>query len=148
MTDPFDLDRFVQAQEKVFDQALSELKAGSKRSHWMWFIFPQIDGLGFTTTSRYYAIKSLEEARAYLAHPLLGARLSACSEALLALAGRSAAEVFGYPDDMKLKSSATLFAWVAPAGSPFERLLEKYFSGDRDSKTLRLLGLHRGEISE
>lgn len=138
--DPFDLKRFVTAQEGVYRRALSELTSGRKSSHWMWFIFPQVEGLGHSPTSIHYSIKSLTEARRYLAHPLLGARLRECSEALLALEGRTASEIFGYPDDMKLMSSMTLFAAVAdePA-SVFSRVLERYFHGERDMRTLQLL---------
>jgi len=139
-SDPHDLKRFVQAQEDDYERALSEVKSGRKRSHWMWYVFPQIEGLGFSTTSRRYSIKSIGEAKAYLSHPVLGPRLMECAEAVLGVEGRSAYEIFGPPDDMKLRSCATLFACVAPAGSVFERLLDKYFQGERDQKTLRLLG--------
>jgi uncharacterized protein (DUF1810 family) len=139
--DPHDLSRFVQAQEGDYERALSEIQSGRKRSHWMWYIFPQFDGLGFSPTSRRYAIKSLAEAEAYLRHPVLGPRLVECAEAALGVEGRSATEVFGSPDDLKLRSCATLFARVAPAGSVFERLLDKYFRGQPDAKTLRLLGV-------
>ncbi len=142
--DPFDLDRFVQAQAEDYDRALAEVRAGRKRSHWMWYIFPQIDGLGFSPMARRYAIKSAAEARAYLDHPLLGPRLVACSEAALGVEGRSASEIFGSPDDMKLHSSATLFASLGPDDSAFARLLAKYFRGRRDDKTLRLLGPDAG----
>jgi uncharacterized protein (DUF1810 family) len=137
--DPHNLSRFVQAQEDVYDQALAQIKGGRKRSHWMWYIFPQLDGLGFSSTSRQYSIKSLEEAEAYLSHPILGPRLVQCAEAALAVEGRSAFDIFGSPDELKLKSCATLFACVSPAGSVFERLLAKYFQRERDDKTLRLL---------
>jgi uncharacterized protein (DUF1810 family) len=137
--DPYDLSRFVQAQEDDYAQALSEIRRGRKQSHWMWYIFPQFDGLGFSSTSKRYSIKSLEEAEAYLRHPVLGPRLIECAEAALGVEGRSAYEIFGSPDDMKLRSSATLFAHVSPAGSVFERLLGKYFQGERDDKTLKLL---------
>src|SRR6516162_2583265 len=125
--DPYNLSRFVQAQEHDYERALSEIMGGRKRSHWMWYVFPQIDGLGFSSTSRLYAIKSIAEAEAYLSHPVLGPRLTACAEAALGVEGRSANEIFASPDDMKLRSCATLFAQVAPAGSVFERLLDKYF---------------------
>jgi uncharacterized protein (DUF1810 family) len=138
--DPHDLDRFVQAQEGDYERALSEIRQSRKRSHWMWYIFPQFDGLGSSPTSRRYAIKSVAEAQAYLAHPVLGPRLRECAEAALGVEGRSAAEVFGSPDDLKLRSCATLFAAVSPAGSVFERLLDKYYQGVRDGKTIRLLG--------
>ena len=138
-TDPFDLARFVQAQAGSYDQALAEIRAGRKRSHWMWYIFPQIDGLGFSSMSRRYAIKSIAEATAYLDHPLLGTRLVACCEAALGIEGRSAFEIFGTPDDMKLRSCATLFESVVPARAVFTRVIEKYFDGERDAATLRLL---------
>jgi uncharacterized protein (DUF1810 family) len=138
--DPYLLGRFVQAQQDDYDQALSEIKNGRKRSHWMWYVFPQFDGLGFSSTSKHYAIKSLEEAKAYLAHPVLGPRLLACAEAAVNLEGRSATAIFGSPDDMKLKSCATLFACVSPAGSVFHQLLDKYYQGAVDTKTLGLLG--------
>ena len=140
MNDPFDLNRFVVAQERDFSQALSEIKNGQKRSHWMWYVFPQFAGLGFSSTAQRYAIKSVKEAQAYLAHPVLGPRLNECAEAAARVEGRSATEIFGSPDDLKLKSSATLFALVSPPGSVFERLLDKYYSGQRDGKTLRLVG--------
>ena len=139
-TDPHDLDRIVDAQARPYAQALAEIRAGDKRSHWMWFVFPQLDGLGSSPTARRYAIKSLEEAKAYLAHPVLGPRLVECAEAALAVEGRSAHDIFGYPDDMKLKSCATLFAQASPPGSAFERLLAKFYGSERDAATLRLLG--------
>lgn len=138
--DPHDLNRFVQAQKSVYHQALSEVKNGHKRSHWMWYIFPQFDGLGFSSTSKYYSIKSIEEAQAYLSHPILGPRLVECVEAALRVEGRSASEIFGSPDDAKLRSCATLFAQISPAGSVFDQLLNQFFQGQRDPKTLRLLG--------
>lgn len=137
--DPFDLSRFVKAQDSVYDRVLLELKNGRKSSHWMWFVFPQIDGLGHSSTTKYYAIKSVEEARRYLQHPVLGKRLRECCETILALEGLSASRIFGYPDDMKLKSSMTLFASVAESGSVFTRVLEKYFQGARDERTVDLL---------
>lgn len=139
--DPFHLDRFLKAQEDDYEFALAEIRAGEKRSHWIWYIFPQIDGLAFSSTSKYYAIKSLEEARAYLAHPILGQRLLACMEALLEVRDRSAAEIFGFPDDLKVRSCATLFAQAAVAPSIFDRVLDKYYGGERDPRTLALLGL-------
>jgi uncharacterized protein (DUF1810 family) len=139
--DPYDLDRFVQAQENDYMQALSEIGSGRKRTHWMWYIFPQIDGLGFSPIAKHYSIKSLAEAKAYLAHPILGPRLLECTEAAVRVEGRSASEIFGSPDDLKLRSCATLFACVSPRGSVFDRLLEKYYRGGRDGKTLRLLGI-------
>ena len=137
--DSYDLARFVEAQEHSYARALSEIRSGQKRSHWMWYIFPQFDGLGFSSTSRRYSIKSVAEADAYLRHPVLGPRLLESARATLALEGRSAVEVFGSPDDMKLRSSATLFANVSPAGSVFGQLLDRYFGGEPDDQTLRLL---------
>ena len=139
--DPHHLSRFVRAQEEHYAQALSEIVGGRKRTHWMWFIFPQLDGLGSSATSRQYAIKSLAEAEAYLAHPILGPRLWECAEATLGVEGRSAHEIFGSPDDVKLRSCATLFARVSPPGSVFDRLLERYFHRERDGRTLELLGV-------
>ena len=139
MTDPYDLDRFVRAQEHDYASALAEIRSGRKRSHWMWYVFPQFDGLGVSETSRRYAIRSEAEAEAYLRHPILGSRLLEIAEAAAAIDGRSAREVFGSPDDMKLRSCATLFARVSPAGSVFERLLARYFDGQPDAATLRLL---------
>ncbi len=141
--DPHDLNRFVQAQEGVYDQALAEIRSGRKRSHWMWYIFPQFDGLGPVRPPDYkhYAIKSIAEAKAYLSHPVLGPRLVECAEAALSVQGRTAYEIFGSPDDKKLRSCATLFASVSQPGSVFDRLLDKYYQGERDSKTLRLLGI-------
>jgi uncharacterized protein (DUF1810 family) len=138
--DPFDLNRFVAAQADDYDRALSEIRAGRKRSHWMWYVFPQLDGLGSSSTARFYAIKGRAEARAYLDHPVLGPRLRECAEAAVAVEGRTATEVFGSPDDLKLRSSATLFAAVSPAGSVFERVLARYYDGRPDERTLRLLG--------
>jgi uncharacterized protein (DUF1810 family) len=137
--DPFALNRFITAQEDIYDDALAELQAGRKRSHWMWFIFPQFEGLGFSATSQQFAIHSAAEARAYLAHSVLGPRLVECAEVALSVEGRTAREIFGSPDDLKLRSSATLFASVSPDGSVFHRVLEKYFDGQPDRRTLELL---------
>ena len=139
-SDPYDLRRFMDAQAGEYEVALSEVRSGRKRSHWMWYIFPQCDGLGFSSTSRRYAIKSAAEAVEHLRHPVLGPRLVECCEAALAIEGRSASEVFGSPDDVKLQSCATLFAAVSPAESVFEQVLVKFFRGEWDEKTLRLLG--------
>lgn len=141
MTSPdrFDLERFVKAQAPVYGQALAELRGGRKRTHWIWFVFPQIRGLGQSETARYYAIGSLEEARAYLRHPVLGPRLVQCAEALLAVDGRTASEIMPHPDDLKLRSSMTLFERVADPGSVFARVIEKYYDGHRDERTLELL---------
>jgi uncharacterized protein (DUF1810 family) len=137
--DPFDLARFTSAQETVYSRALAEVRNGQKRSHWMWFIFPQIDGLGFSSTAKHYAIKGADEARQYLAHPVLGPRLLECAEAVLAVEGRSAAEIFGSPDDLKLKSCMTLFESVAGQDSVFGRVLNKYYQGKRDTRTQEIL---------
>jgi len=137
--DPFDLKRFIRAQERDYSQALSEIRQGQKRSHWMWYVFPQIDGLAMSSTAKLYAIKSLDEARAYLDHPVLGLRLRECAEAMLSIEGRSATEILGSPDDLKLRSSATLFASVSSPGSVFERVLAKFYEGRRDERTLELI---------
>ncbi len=137
--DPFDLSRFTDAQKGIYNDAIAELRIGRKRTHWMWFIFPQIEGLGHSSTAKYYAIKSREEAGEYLNHPVLGKRLLECAEAVLAVEGRSASEIFGYPDDMKLKSSMTLFEAVSDHHQVFARVLDKYFHGERDMRTLQLL---------
>lgn len=138
MTDPFDLRRFVQAQQRDYATALGELRAGRKRSHWMWYVFPQLRGLGKSSMAQQYGISGLDEARAYLAHPVLGPRLRESAEALLELRETSALAILGSPDDMKLRSSATLFAQVAEPGSPFHRLLDKFFRGQADDATLAL----------
>jgi uncharacterized protein (DUF1810 family) len=138
--DPYDLSRFLGPQQDDYEQALAEIVSGRKASHWMWYIFPQIDGLSFSSTSKRYSIKSAEEARAYLAHPVLGPRLLECAEAVMRVEGRSAREIFGSPDDLKLRSCATLFASVCPRDSVFDGLLAKYYQGTRDDVTLRLLG--------
>jgi uncharacterized protein (DUF1810 family) len=137
--DPFNLSRFINAQKGIYENVLTELRNGEKRTHWMWYIFPQIDGLAFSSTSKYYAIKSMEEAREYLNHPVLGKRLLECAEAVLAVGGRSVSEIFGYPDDLKLKSSMTLFESVSAPQSVFVRILDKYFHRERDVRTLALL---------
>ena len=140
MDDPFHLDRFVRAQEPVYQTALTELRAGAKASHWMWYVFPQIVGLGFSPISQHFAITGLDEARAYLAHPLLGARLVECLEVVNAVDGRSAHEIFGTPDDLKLRSSLTLFAQAASDSPVFAEALAKYFAGEPDPLTLERLG--------
>ena len=141
-SDPCDLNRFISAQEGVYDRALNELRGGLKRSHWMWYIFPQIEGLGNSPTTRLYSIKSLEEARQYLAHPVLGTRLVECAEAVLAVQGQSASDIFGHPDDWKLQSSMTLFKLVSGPRSVFESVLDKYYQGKQDSRTLQIVGKH------
>jgi len=135
----FDLERFVSAQEGVYADTLAELRSGRKRTHWMWFIFPQIDGLAMSAISKRYAIRSLAEARAYLDHPILGPRIIECCETLLALEGRSAAEIFGYPDDLKLRSSMTLFSIADPALAVFHSVLDKYFIGMPDERTIQIV---------
>jgi uncharacterized protein (DUF1810 family) len=137
--DPFLLSRFVEAQEDIYLDALAEIRNGEKESHWMWFIFPQVAGLGSSSTAERFAIGRTEEAKAYLDHPVLGVRLMACCAALMKVEGKSASEVFGYPDDMKLRSSMTLFAAVAADPSPFNAVLEKYFAGEPDRRTLEIL---------
>jgi uncharacterized protein (DUF1810 family) len=144
-SDPYNLARYVAAQEPVFARASAELAAGRKQSHWMWFIFPQLQGLGASATSRRYAIGSLAEARAYLAHPLLGERLRRSTELVNAVQGRSVEAIFGYPDHLKFHSSMTLFAYAAgggggaAAGGVFATALERYFAGEEDALTRRLL---------
>ena len=137
--DPYNLNRFLTAQEPVIETVLAELKNGRKQSHWMWFIFPQIDGLGFSSTTKYYAIKSLDEARHYLQHPVLGPRLLQCTGLVLAVEGKSALEILGSPDDLKLKSSMTLFSHTAGPESVLARVLEKYFHSHSDERTIALL---------
>lgn len=142
--DPHELNRFIAAQRDIHAQALAELCAGCKRSHWMWFVFPQLAGLGSSAMACRYALRDLDEARVYLNHPLLGARLRDCAEALLAIEGRSAREILGSPDDLKLCSSATLFAQISPQGSVFYRLLERYCGGRPDRLTLERLSAESG----
>ena len=137
--DPYDLKRFLSAQKGAYERALAELRAGQKRTHWMWFIFPQINGLGFSPMARLYAIKSKEEARQYLNHPVLGKRLLECAVAVVDLKGGSVSEIFGYPDDVKFTSSMTLFESIAGSDSVFSIALDRYCHGERDAKTLRLL---------
>ena len=135
-----DLCRFLKAQEQDYEQALREIRSGRKRSHWMWYIFPQIQGLGFSPTAQYYAIRDLQEARDYLAHPVLGTRLKEISSALLDLNGLSASEIFGYPDDLKLRSSMTLFRMADLNEPVFLEVLEKYYDGKPDARTVELAG--------
>ena len=139
--DPFNLERFVSAQERVTDVALSELQRGRKASHWMWFIFQQLAGLGTSAAARQYAIRNLDEARAYLEHPVLGPRLLACCRAILSVPGKSASDLMGYPDDLKLRSSLTLFSLVGGAAPEFQQALDKFFAGYPDPRTLELLKL-------
>jgi uncharacterized protein (DUF1810 family) len=139
MDERFDLERFVQAQQAVYAAVCAELRAGAKRSHWMWFIFPQLRGLGSSPSAQHYGLASLAEARAYLDHPVLGARLRECTRCLLLLEGRSAAEIFGYPDELKLRSCLTLFERAAPQEELFGEALRKYYGGQPDVRTLELL---------
>ena len=134
-----DLSRFIEAQRHSYQQALTELREGRKETHWMWFIFPQLAGLGHSSTARYYALASLDEARAYLADPLLGARLKECTEAVLRLSGRSAIDIFGGIDAMKFRSSLTLFSMASDSDSLFREALERYFEGEMDGMTVQLL---------
>jgi len=133
------LQRFIDAQQSDYETALSEIKRGRKQSHWMWYIFPQIQGLGFSTTSKLYAIKNLKEAQAYLNHPLLGKRLKEITDGLINLPSNDAHEIFGSPDDVKLKSSMTLFASLPDADPIFESALKKFFKGEKDAKTLSII---------
>ncbi len=144
MSDDFDLDRFVAAQDQggTYEAAVAELRSGRKRSHWMWFVFPQISGLGQSPISRKYAISSLAEARAYLAHEVLGPRLVECARIVAALDAPSAEDIFGGIDAMKLRSSMTLFARADPTNPVFGEVLEAYFGGEPDGATDRMLGAH------
>jgi uncharacterized protein (DUF1810 family) len=140
MADGFDLDRFVAAQAPVIDQVKRELRAGEKRSHWMWFVFPQLAGLGSSGMARRYAIASLDEAVTYLRHPILGPRLVGCTGMVNGVQGRTARAIFGSPDDLKLRSSMTLFGHAGPAEPAFRMALERYFGGGEDPRTVALLG--------
>lgn len=137
--DVYDLDRFIKVQERTYDTALEEVSQGMKRSHWMWWIFPQITGLGMTMTSQMYSIKSLEEAKAFFAHPYLGRNLREISYKLLTLASNDAYEVFGSPDDLKLRSSMTLFAEAVPDEEVFGKVLDKFYNGKKDERTIAIL---------
>lgn len=138
-TDPFNLQRFVEAQADNYAQALSELRRGRKTTHWIWYVFPQLDGLGSSEIAKFYAIKSIDEAVAYLQHSVLGVRLVECCEVLLALEGRNANGILGFPDDLKFRSSITLFASVAPEIPVFKSLVAKYFNGLPDQKTIEII---------
>jgi uncharacterized protein (DUF1810 family) len=139
VNDPHDLRRFVDAQAPVYDAVVAELEAGQKRSHWMWFIFPQIAGLGLSSMAQRYALRSLAEAEAYLAHPLLGERLRRCTDLVLAVEGRSLTAILGTPDDMKFRSCMTLFERAAPGEARFRAALERYCDGMPDPATLARL---------
>lgn len=136
-----DLQRFLDAQERDFETALSEIRGGRKRSHWMWYIFPQIAGLGFSSTSKFYAVKDRQEAEDYLRDPVLGKRLVEISNALLEIEGKTVNQIFGSPDDAKLKSSMTLFGALENTDPVFQEVLDKYFDGAKDEKTLKLIGV-------
>lgn len=135
------LQRFIEAQHTDYDIALAEIKRGRKQSHWMWYIFPQIHGLGFSTTSQYYAIKNVREAEEYLMHPVLGKRLIEISNELLKLAEQNPTKIFGSPDDIKLRSSMTLFAALAATEPVFQSVLDKFFKGTKDNKTLEIISI-------
>jgi uncharacterized protein (DUF1810 family) len=137
--DPFNLQRFVDAQDRVIDRVLAELRSGQKRSHWMWFVFPQVAGLGFSAMAQRYAIASLDEAKAFIAHPVLGPRLRECTQAVVDVQGRSIHTIFGSPDDMKFRSSMTLFDHAAPEEPVFAKALAQYFGGEADAATLARL---------
>jgi len=139
MASEFNLDRFLKARERDYDIALAEIKNGRKRSHWMWYIFPQIQGLGFSEMSRHYAIKNIAEAEAYLHHPALGKRLIEISKVLVGLKQNDANSIFGSPDDVKLKSSMTLFVAVHGADPVFQSVLDKFFGGEKDGATLQII---------
>jgi uncharacterized protein (DUF1810 family) len=137
MDDPYNLQRFIDAQASCFAQVRSELSAGKKRSHWMWFVFPQLQGLGSSPMAQHYAISGIEEAKAYLAHPLLGGRLRDCTSLVNAVSGRTIDDIFGYPDDLKFRSSVTLFAQASrPENQVFQEALKKYFNGLPDKATM------------
>ena len=140
MDDPHDLTRFLAAQAPVIDQVRAELRAGRKRSHWMWFVFPQLRGLGFSTMAQRYGIASLDEARAYLAHPVLGPRLRECCTLVLQVPERSALEILGSPDDLKFRSCLTLFSLAAPGEALFRQGLDRFYGGEPDSRTVALCG--------
>jgi uncharacterized protein (DUF1810 family) len=133
------LDRFLKAQEEDYETALSEIRSGYKRSHWIWYIFPQLKGLGFSSTSEYYGINGLSEAKSYMENEILRARMIEISEALLTLESSDAEDVMGYPDNLKLMSSMTLFAEAAPEEKVFQRVLDKFFGGKKDQRTLELI---------
>jgi uncharacterized protein (DUF1810 family) len=137
--DQFDLQRFVDAQDRLYDTVLDELRGGRKRSHWIWFVFPQLRGLGRSPTALHYGISSLEEARAYLAHDVLGPRLRECARLVAAIDDRSAADIFGFPDDLKVRSSMTLFARATEDNADFIAVLDKFYNGEEDPVTVAQL---------
>jgi uncharacterized protein (DUF1810 family) len=137
------LQRFVEAQDGVFNTVLAELRSGAKRGHWIWFVFPQLRGLGHSATAQHYGISSLDEARAYLAHPVLGARLRECTRLVAAIDGRSVDQIFGFPDNLKVRSSMTLFAHATDDNAEFRAVLDKFYNGEEDSATVELLNTAR-----
>lgn len=139
----FNLTRFLSAQQSIYPQVLKELRNGEKTSHWMWLIFPQIEGLGHSATAKYYSIKSIEEAKEYIEHPILGVRLLECSNILLNINSKTADDIFGYPDNLKLKSCMTLFNVIAPEQKVFADVLKKYFDEEHDQKTLDILSVNQ-----
>ena len=141
--DPFDLRRFVDAQDRVYDTVLAELRNGAKRSHWIWFVFPQLRGLGHSPTAQRFGISSLDEARAYLAHPVLGPRLRGCTRLVAAIDGRSVDQIFGWPDNLKVRSSMTLFARATDDNAEFRAVLDKFYNGDDDPATVERLSTAR-----
>jgi uncharacterized protein (DUF1810 family) len=142
-SDPHNLQRFLAAQEKSYGSALRELAAGKKRSHWIWYIFPQVAGLGYSSTAQFYAIQSKEEAVAYLGHDILGSRLRECCEALLRHRGKKIHDIMGYPDDLKLCSSLTLFAFISAQSSIFHKVLSTFYAGQMDEKTAEFLSFKK-----
>jgi uncharacterized protein (DUF1810 family) len=141
--DQFDLQRFVDAQDPVYDTVLAELRSGAKRSHWIWFVFPQLRGLGRSPTAAHYGIASLDEARAYLAHDVLGPRLAECTRLVLAIDGRSVDDIFGWPDNLKVRSSMTLFAHATDDNADFGGVLDKFYGGEQDPATVERLSQAR-----
>ncbi len=141
--DPFDLRRFVDAQDRVYETVLAELRNGAKRSHWIWFVFPQLQGLGHSATAQHYGISSLDEARAYLAHPVLGPRLRECTRLVAVIDGRSVDEIFGWPDNLKVRSSMTLFAHATEDNAAFRAVLDKFYNGEDDPATVERLSTAR-----
>lgn len=142
MNDPFNLERFVEAQNEVIEEVFAELREGHKRTHWMWFVFPQISGLGHSPMAERFAISGLPEAVAYLEHPILGQRLRECTNLVNAIQGRTISKIFGYPDDLKFHSCMTLFARAAPDNREFTEALHKYFGGEPDPITIKRLQIH------
>ncbi|GAY16969.1 DUF1810 domain-containing protein [Mycobacterium sp. shizuoka-1] len=139
MSDPFDLARFVDAQDRVYDRVLDELRAGAKRSHWIWFVFPQLRTLGSSSTAKRFGIGSLAEAQAYLAHPVLGPRLRECARLVAAIEGGSSEQIFGWPDTLKVRSSMTLFARATDDNADFLAVLDRFYDGKQDPRTVELL---------